>query len=334
MTLRPTKFSTKSEVKEINSNTLTPEKEIELINSYTSSPLTYEQVFCFTVTLCDNEVDRDFERFTLKALEELRVLFVGKTGISDHSMRSKDQMARIFHTYIENDTTKKTTCGEPYTVLKARAYMVRTEENRCLISEIEGGIKKEVSISCSVNKSTCSICGNDMKVHSCKHIKGRTYEGKLCYAKLSEPTDAYEWSFVAVPAQRNAGVSKSFRKKDNNNLNNPSEVIKSMESGCVVSQEELECIKDYVAHLEALAEDAKTYKQHLLGEIERLALITMPKVNFKSFILGCENLKNQELKNLKEGLEAQAREVLPPEPQLKALKAQPSKNINHTSFKI
>ena len=30
--------------------------------------------------------------------------------------------------------------------------------------------------------------------------------------KLSEPTDAYEWSFVAVPAQKNAGVSKSMRK--------------------------------------------------------------------------------------------------------------------------
>lgn len=318
----------------MNSNSLTPEKELELINRYTSSPLASGQVFCFTVTLCDNEVDRDFERFTLKALEKLSVLFVGKTGISDHSMRSKDQMARIFHTYIETDASKKTSTGEVYTALKARAYMVRTEENSCLITEIEGGIKKEVSISCSVNKSTCSICGDNMKSHSCKHIKGRTYDNKLCYAELSEPTDAYEWSFVAVPAQKNAGVSKSFRKKEKNKLNNPSEIIKSMNTDTVISHEELLCIKNYVAELEALAEDARTYKRHLLKEIERLALITMPKVNFKSFILGCENLSTQQLKNFKDGLEAQASESVPPTPQLKTMKPQSQKNSNHTSFKI
>lgn len=318
----------------MNSNSLTPEKELELINRYTSSPLTYEQVFCFTVTLCDNEVDRDFERFTLKALEELRVLFVGKTGISDHSMRSRDQMARIFHTYVETDASKKTSCGEAYTALKARAYMVRTEENGCLIAEIEGGIKKEVSISCSVNKSTCSVCGGNMKIHSCKHIKGRAYDGKLCYALLSEPSDAYEWSFVAVPAQKNAGVSKSYRKKEKDELNNPSEIIKSMNGDTTISGEQLQCIKNYVAELEALAEDARVYKKHLLEEIERLALITMPKVNFKSFIHGCENLKTHELKSLKDGLEAQARQTVPSTPQLKALKPQSTKSNNHTSFKI
>ena len=36
------------------------------------------------------------------------------------------------------------------------------------------------------------------------------YKGKLCYGLLKEPTDAYEFSFVAVPAQRGAGVTKSF----------------------------------------------------------------------------------------------------------------------------
>ena len=37
-----------------------------------------------------------------------------------------------------------------------------------------------------------------------------SYGGKLCYFTLKAPTDAYEWSFVAVPAQRKAGVMKSF----------------------------------------------------------------------------------------------------------------------------
>ena len=38
--------------------------------------------------------------------------------------------------------------------------------------------------------------------------------GKKCIGELSEPTDAYEFSFVAVPAQPGAGVTKSTPSLD------------------------------------------------------------------------------------------------------------------------
>jgi hypothetical protein len=89
--------------------------------------------------------------------------------------------------------------------------MLRTAENEALIREIEGGIKKEVSVSCAVSRCVCSICGNDINDRAlCSHVKGRIYEGKRCMVKLEDPTDAYEWSFVAVPAQRYAGVVKAY----------------------------------------------------------------------------------------------------------------------------
>lgn len=312
---------------------LTKEKELELINRFTTSPLTEEQVFTFTVTLCDNEIDRDFERFSADALEKLCEMFVGKTGISDHSMRSKDQRARIFHTFISTDPAVKTSLGEVYTSLKAKAYMIKTEENSALIQEIEGGIKKEVSISCSMNKSTCSICAGDMKAHKCKHIKGRHYGDALCHAVLSEPTDAYEWSFVAVPAQRRAGVTKAFRKKEEEKLANPDEIIRSMSCDTALSGEEIESIKTYVSELEALAKDGVQYKKQLCDEIARLALITMPRVNFKSFIKGCESMSAEQLNSFRLGLEAQAKENLPLSPQLKAAKKR-ERNPGNNSFKI
>ena len=114
----------------MTTDSLKKEKEMELINRFTTSPLTEDQVFTFTVTLCDNEVDRDFERFSLDSLEKLCEMFLGKTGISDHSMRSRDQRARIFHTYISTDAKTKTSVGESYTALKARAYMVKNEERK------------------------------------------------------------------------------------------------------------------------------------------------------------------------------------------------------------
>ena len=115
----------------------------------------------------------------------------------------------------ENRTTKLNT---PYTALKACGYMVRTDSNSDLIKEIDAGIKKEVSISCSAGSKTCSICGADLKKSHCSHVKGRTYGGKLCYSVINDISDAYEWSFVAVPAQVNAGITKKFSEFERNQV--------------------------------------------------------------------------------------------------------------------
>ena len=182
------------------------------INSFTRKPLAKERVYAFPVILCDNEIDRDGERFSVSALEKLASLFVGKTGIFDHDPKGRNQTARIFETFVDKSSDKLTSYGEPYVCLAARAYMVRTDKNKALIDEIDAGIKKEVSISCSVARKTCSVCGSNIYKNPCSHIKGKEYGGKRCYISLDEPTDAYEWSFVAVPAQVNAGVKKTFGK--------------------------------------------------------------------------------------------------------------------------
>ena len=154
--------------------------------------------------------DVAFERFSDSALETLKTLFVGKTGIFDHDPSGKNQTARIFSTRLETHPEQLTSTGVPYTCLKANAYMVRTAGNADFIREIDAGIKKEVSISCSARSHTCSICGKDRRLTGCPHVQGELYQGMLCHTILSDITDAYEWSFVAVPAQRNAGVTKQY----------------------------------------------------------------------------------------------------------------------------
>ena len=62
------------------------------------------------------------------------------------------------------------------------AYLLRTQENESLIAEIEGGIKREVSVGCAVTRAECSICGSDMG--RCAHEKGKRYGGRLCCARL------------------------------------------------------------------------------------------------------------------------------------------------------
>lgn len=179
---------------------------LEKINKFTRRTFAENEIYTFSVVLCDNEIDRDGERFSDKALEKIAELFVGKTGIFDHDASSSKQTARIFDTEIVTDDSRRTKNGEPYKCVKASAYMVRTDENRSLIAEIDGGIKKEVSVSCSAAKRICSVCGNV----SCAHVAGKNYNGRIAHRILDDITDAYEWSFVAVPAQVGAGVTKHF----------------------------------------------------------------------------------------------------------------------------
>lgn len=183
---------------------------LEKINKFTRRPLNEEEVYVFSVILCDNEIDRDGERFSDSALAEICEKFIGKTGISDHNASASNQTARIFDTELVTDESRLTKYGAPYKYVKASAYMVRTDENRNLIAEIDGGIKKEVSVSCAAAKRVCSVCGCDKSLNSCNHVRGKNYSGKTCHTVLGDITDAYEWSFVAVPAQVNAGVTKHF----------------------------------------------------------------------------------------------------------------------------
>lgn len=189
------------------------EAELKAINKYALEPLAAENVFTFKAVLCDNELDRQHERFTQKALQDMQKLFLGKTVIKDHWHSADNQVARIYATELV-ETGKATKSGEAYMQLVAHCYMVRTASNADLIAEIKGGIKKEGSVGFAASSVICSICGTDNAKNYCRHFRGRSYEkeggSQVCTFTLAGVRDAYEFSLVAVPAQRSAGVTKSY----------------------------------------------------------------------------------------------------------------------------
>ncbi|MDE6707860.1 MAG: hypothetical protein K2K06_07475 [Oscillospiraceae bacterium] len=178
------------------------EDDLTIINTMAMAEVTKDDIFTFKVVLCDNQIDRDFEAFSIETLRQLANLFVGKTVIKDHNPSSDNQIARIYRTEIQET--------QNISSLIAYCYMMRTASNADLIKEIQGGIKKEGSVGCAIGTKTCSICGADLQKSYCRHVTGETYKGKLCYSVLSDAQDAYEFSLVAVPAQKNAGISKKF----------------------------------------------------------------------------------------------------------------------------
>lgn len=189
-------------------------EDMARINRWAKGNLTAEDVYTFPVNMCDNEVDRDTERFPDTTLEALAPMFEGKPVLTDHRWSAEKQAARLYRTRVL-DTGERNSLGEPYRVLRGDAYMLKNDQTAPMIDAIEGGILREVSVGFAAKKRTCSLCGKrlffDWKTWTdhCEdgHALGETYDGRLCFAELSEPTDAYELSFVAVPAQPGAAVT-------------------------------------------------------------------------------------------------------------------------------
>lgn len=276
------------------------DEDLKIINTFTRRKFEQDDLYIFSVSLCNNDIDRDYEKFSVQSLKELAKLFVGKTGISDHSMKSSDQRARIFDTYVEKAQGKKTADGEDFYELKAKAYMVKSEENMPFITEIDAGIKKEVSISCTAKKSLCSICGKDRRKERCTHIPGRVYDGKTAHCVLSDISDAYEFSFVAVPAQREAGVIKSYNlSKDGYDMTDIINTLKSCDGDITITKNQAREIFEYISQLEDEAQLGRDYKKDLASEVIRLCSEAMPNMDIKVFGGVAQVMTAKELQSFK-----------------------------------
>ena len=265
------------------------EQELTQINHFSRRKLTQDEVYTFAVRLCDNEVDRDGERFEAQTLEGLAELFVGKTGIFDHHWSANGQTARIYRTEVVDEPGTITAVGDGYRYVKGYAYMLRTPGNEELITQLDGGIVREVSVGCAVGRSVCSICGK--QAGSCAHKKGEKYDGMLCYTKLEGAVDAFEWSFVAVPAQPKAGVLKTKSRGQMLSLKQLAQ-----KHGC---QEELE-------RLEKDARMGRRYMAQLRREVVRLSGLSRDGVDNRVMEGIAEKLEETELLELKRTYAKQA----------------------------
>ena len=305
-------------------------EDLAKIQQFSRRELLPEEIYVFNVDLCNNDVDRDYEKFSVETLKQMAELFIGKTGIFDHSMKSADQTARIFDAFVEKVNGKKTADGEDFYSLKAKAYMLNNEENKSLIDSIEAGIKKEVSVSCSVDKAYCSICHTDRKRAACEHRKGKMYGDRLCFNILTDATDAYEFSFVAVPAQREAGVTKSFSIKEEAEMQ---DIVKMISQGdeITLSKSQTNELYSYIEGLKQEAELGEAYKKKLIKQVVDLFKSAFPKMDEALFVSVASVMTSKELLGFCDGMKKSLNESKI-KPQL-AVKAETQTN-DYSDFKI
>ena len=258
------------------------EEQLEKINRLTKTAVGAEDVYVFSVRLCDDQIDRDDERFSDGCIRQLAALFIGKTGVMDHTWSAEKQVARIFDTQVLTE--------KGVTYLKGWAYMLRGGQTDALIREIEGGIKKEVSIGCAVKRKMCSVCGEEYG--TCGHVKGEVYGGERCAAVLCEAADAYEFSFVAVPAQKQAGVLK----KQAQGAEEPDEFE--------------------IKRLQKEAALGRAYREELELRAQRAALLLGLELDGGLLKRMVRCMAAEDVLELTKGLERRTAELFAPEPQM------------------
>ncbi len=271
------------------------EQQLAAINALAKGNLTAEQVYVFDLRLCDDQVDRDYERFDRAALPELGRMFLGKSGIVDHQWLAGGQLARIFATEVVEEE------GTAY--LKASAYIRRGGAGDEWIADIEAGIKKEVSVGCAMGASVCSVCGG--AYGECGHHKGAYYDGELCCVILKEPMDAYEFSFVAVPAQKDAGVLKGMGRK---------RTLKELADSFGAQEEYRQLYK--------LARMGQQYERQLGDEVVRLCRMLGLKAEEQVLRSAVEKLAGTELVELRDALREHTAKRYPMQLQLGSVRGE------------
>ena len=265
-------------------------EQLVKINGLAKAQMKEEDVYVFSLRLCDDQVDRDYERFDTEALSTLAAMFVGKSGIVDHQWSAKGQVARIFETGVVTEH------GISY--IKAWAYIRRGGEGDAWIADIEAGIKKEVSVGCAMGRSVCSVCG--LEYGTCGHQKGQHYDGQLCVAILKDPVDAYEFSFVAVPAQPNAGVLKGLGGRRIS--------LKELADAHGAQEEYRDLLK--------LAALGQAYEKQLCDDTVRLCLALELEMDEPFLRRAVERIPGEELKQLHKALERKMEKCYPVRTQL------------------
>lgn len=270
-------------------NEETSDEDIKLINKFTKRNLDKNEVYVFSAILCDNEIDSENEKFTIKSLEKLSQLFIGKTGIIRYNQGNQKQFAKIFSCKTQL-TKEQNSLGENYCKLIAKIYIPRNKSNEDLILEIDSGIKEKINIKCSVEKTICSICNENIK--TCIHKKNKKYNfcgSELsCYAILENPINVYEWSLDTTTSNNYSSdefvktFSRNMKKDESteNTIKKLKDVVNK--SGMQKIYKMIESLEDDVSigrkYVSELRNDVIKHFSFLRPQIDNLSLKKMINV--------------------------------------------------------
>ena len=203
----------------------TMQEDLARINEMALKELTLNDIFCFEFELSNTNVDAYYTRMSHGSLQnyadKINTFGVPLMGLHDDETFP---IGRMYKAEITQD-------DQGVEHLMVRAYIARGDQNNTIpsdavISKIETGIQKDVSIGFLPGSYTCSICGGPMvpgwsaraEGLKCDHVCGVVYnDNQLCYAWVEDGI-ILEGSLVYTGATPGAIIEKALNMLKTNKL--------------------------------------------------------------------------------------------------------------------
>ena len=169
--------------------------------------INWKDYYVFKIILCNNDVDKDHDKFSIQTLYQIRDMAIGKNGILDTMPNKENNIARIFDCSVEYDKGKTTIDGEPLLYVQAYAFLDKCISDGCgaIAQKIKEGFYNEVSVGCSIYKS-----------HK-ESFFDSEFASEYEITVIDSIADLYEWSIIQKPDVLNCPLK---RKDDRCSLEN------------------------------------------------------------------------------------------------------------------
>lgn len=186
------------------------DEEKQKIDSMTGKEYPREMLKVYYTYSADSQLDRHFEVFGAKALDNMALMSIDQPVMKDHNYQNSDG---VFGKIFDAKVIRGKDGGRR---LIQKIYVLNTPENKSVIDGIESGINNKLSVGVRMIRKEylCNICNKPMFVDKsgtgfgfCGHLPGMELgDGRVASATIGDIQDMMELSRVTVPAQRNAGI--------------------------------------------------------------------------------------------------------------------------------
>jgi len=163
------------------------------VNKFTLRPLSRDEFAVFTMDLCNNQIDAHYSRFPVEELESINTMVPGRPFMERHDTKGTLPRGTFFRSRLHEKQDRD------YVSVRPDVYVLHTDDNKGLITNIEGGVYRATSIGFSFMHPECSVCHKDIR--ACDHIPGRTYNHELCHYVMRDVVSVLEGSVVFSASQ-------------------------------------------------------------------------------------------------------------------------------------
>lgn len=141
--------------------------DLEMINELALEPLTADGVYVRRMALANDQIDRDFERFSRGVLKQFSDTLPGKSVLIGHD-HSSAPIGRFYK-------AEALRAVDGVVNLVGSWYAPVTDENAHDRASIDSGVWSNVSIGFRWDTLVCDLCGTDYRDPACPHILGQQY---------------------------------------------------------------------------------------------------------------------------------------------------------------